>query len=423
MQQLEPGTGESVGQLIGVLVEPLADLRVDRVHLHTHVGGGHHRLELRFAGCSIGNGVGHRVADRLPLMCTRGALRQLPLVAQQRVEVAVVPLGGSRRPRTFDAARGRVGAFAGPIAVDPAHAHLLDGCAFRLGADEIGVTGAVGLAEGVTADGQRCGLLIVHCHSFERLTDVARRSQRVRVAVGALRVDVDQAHGARTERLVEFVVRVVPLDAHPFGLGAPVDVVLGGPDVDAAAAEAERLEAHRFECDVAGEQQEVRPGDGVAVLLLDRLEQCPSLVEVAVVRPRVERCEALVAGTAAATSVLGAVGAGRVPGHPNEHRAVVAEVRWPPFLAVGHQVRQVLLQRVVVEREERLRVVEVTERVRRRAVLMQHPQVERVGPPVLRCGHAFARVGDAVAAHDRAARLAVVDVERLGVVAHWYSLL
>jgi DNA-binding LacI/PurR family transcriptional regulator len=35
-----------------------------------------------------------------------------------------------------------------------------------------------------------------------------------------------------------------------------------------------------------------------------------------------------------------------VPGHANEERAVVAEVRRPPVLRVGHQRDQVLLQRL-----------------------------------------------------------------------------
>jgi hypothetical protein len=63
----------------------------------------------------------------------------------------------------------------------------------------------------------------------------------------------------------------------------------------------------------------------------------------------VERCEALLAASAAAAPVGDAVGAGGVPGHADELRAVVAEVRRPPVLRVGHQLDQVFLQRLVVE--------------------------------------------------------------------------
>ena len=61
--------------------------------------------------------------------------------------------------------------------------------------------GAVGLAEGVAAGDQRDGLLVVHRHPAERLADVAGRGERVGVAVGALGVDVDQAHLHGAERV------------------------------------------------------------------------------------------------------------------------------------------------------------------------------------------------------------------------------
>ena len=45
--------------------------------------------------------------------------------------------------------------------------------ALGLGADEVGIAGAVGLAEGVAAGDERDGLLVVHRHAAERLADVA----------------------------------------------------------------------------------------------------------------------------------------------------------------------------------------------------------------------------------------------------------
>ena len=82
----------------------------------------------------------------------------------------------------------------------------------------------------------------------------------------------------------------------PFLLGTPVGVDFRMPDIVAAETETEGLQAHGFVGDVAGQDNEVGPGDLVAVLLLDRPQQAPGLVEVAVVRPAVERGEALVAG-------------------------------------------------------------------------------------------------------------------------------
>jgi len=137
------------------------------------------------------------------------------------------------------------------------------------------------------------------------------------------------------------------------------------------------------------------PGQAVAVFLLDRPEQAAGLVEVAVVGPGVQRCEALVAGGGTATAVGGAVGAGGVPRHANEQPAVVAIVGRPPILALGHQGGEIGFHRVEVELLEGLGIVEVfAERVFARRVLVQHAQVQLVRPPV--AVRALAEVGRAV---------------------------
>ena len=124
------------------------------------------------------------------------------------------------------------------------------GAALGLRADQVGVTGTVGLAEGVAAGDQRDGLLVVHRHPGEGLADVARRGERVRVAVRALGVDVDQPHLDGAEGLVELALAGVALVAQPGVLGTPEDL-LGLPDVLAAEAEPEGLEAHVLQGDVA----------------------------------------------------------------------------------------------------------------------------------------------------------------------------
>src|SRR5262249_58725597 len=103
-------------------------------------------------------------------------------------------------------------------------------------------------------------------------------------------------------------------------LGTPVEL-LGLPDVGAAAGETEGLEAHRVERDVAGENHQVGPGELAAVLLLDRPQQPARLVEVGVVRPAVERREALLAAAGAAAAVGDAVGARTVPRHADHQSA------------------------------------------------------------------------------------------------------
>ena len=276
------------------------------------------------------------------------------------------------------------------------------------------------LAERVPAGDERDGLLVVHRHPAERLADVARGGQRIGVAVRAFRVHVDETHLHRAERAAELAVTAVALVAEPGVLRAPEDL-LRLPHVRPAEPEPEGRETHRLERAVAGEDEQVGPRDGGAVLLLDRPQQPARLVEVRVVGPAVQRGEALRAVAGAAAAVLDAVGARGVPAEPDEQRAVVAVVRRPPVLRRGHDVVDVLLQRLDVESLERLRVAEVrTHRVALRRVLVQDLEVELVRPPVLvrvrSAGLRGRRIDDRVlalaAVGGRVARV------RLGLVRH-----
>ena len=179
------------------------------------------------------------------------------------------------------------------------------------------------------------------------------------VAVRALGVHVDEAHLHRAERVGEVALAAVALVAEPRVLGAPEDLV-GLPHVLASEAEPERLEAHRLERDVAGEDDEVGPRDLAAVLLLHRPEQAARLVEARVVGPAVERREALHALAATAAAVGDAVGAGRVPGHADEQRSVVCRSRRATSPATSSSPASMSARSVVeVELRELRRVVEV----------------------------------------------------------------
>ena len=241
----------------------------------------------------------------------------------------------------------------------------------------------VGLAERMATGNQGDRLLVVHRHATERLADVDRGSERIGIAVRALRVDVDQAHLHGCERVLELTITAVALVVKPDVLVAPVDVLLRLPDVGTTAAETERLEAHRLHGDVASEHEEVGPRNLAAVLLLDRPQQAARLVEVGVVRPAVERGEALHTRAGATATVLDAVRAGRVPRHAHEERAVVPVVGGPPLLRVGHELHEVGLEGGQVERRELRGVVEVlAHRIGLSGVLVQDPQVQLVGPPI-----------------------------------------
>ena len=268
------------------------------------------------------------------------ALGQLPLVAEQVLEEVVAPPGRRRGPGDLQPAADLVAAHAGAEAALPAEALLREAAGLGHRAHMRRVASTMGLAEAVAAGDQGHGLLVVHRHAREGLADVARRRERIRRAVRPLRIDVDQAHLHRGQRVLQDPVTRVARVAEPGVLRPPVDVLLRLPDVRAPAAEAEGLEPHRLQRAVAGEDHQVGPGDLLAVFLLDRPQQPARLVEVDVVGPAVERREALRAVGGAAAAVTDAVGAGAVPRHPDEQPPVVAEVGRPPLLGVRSSARR-----------------------------------------------------------------------------------
>src|SRR5208283_1654258 len=107
------------------------------------------------------------------------------------------------------------------------------------------------------------------------------------------------------------------------------------------------------------------------------------LVEIRVVRPGVDRREALLAGAGTAAPIADAVRTRGVPRHANEESPVVAEIRRPPVLAVRHQRLEVLLQRFEVELLELFGVVEIlAHRIGLGRVLAENLEVQLVRPPV-----------------------------------------
>ena len=293
-----------------------------------------------------------------------------------------------RRPGAFEAAGHRVAADAAGLVIHPAETLLFDIRTLR-GRAEVGRAAlAVRLADGMAAGRQRDGFLVVHRHAGESHAYILGRLERVGLAVDAFGVYVDQAHhhGGEGVFQIAFAGIAAALAAargQPFLLGTPVGVLLGMPDVFAAEAETEGLQAHRLVGQGAGQEDQVGPADLVAVLLLDRPEQATRLVQVGVVGPGVDRRETLVARAAAATAVGDAVGARRVPGHADHQAAVVAPVGRPPVLAVGHQRLDIFLERLDVELLEFLAIVEArAQRVGLRVVLVQDVQVQGLGPPV-----------------------------------------
>ena len=246
----------------------------------------------------------------------------------------------------------------------------------------------VALIAGGHTFGDEChGLLVVHCHPVELLANVRRRALDVRLAVRALRVHVDEAHHGVRQGVLEVADlgpdEPVGRGLLPLGLRAPRDRVVGFELVLPAAREAERLEAHRLEGDVARQDDQVGPREPAAVRPLDRLEQSAGLVEVDVVRPAALGREPLEPARRAGAAVGGAVRAGAVPGHPDEEGPVVAVVGRPPLLGGRHHLADVGLHRLEVEFFERRCVVEVlVVRPDVCRVVVQGVEIQHLRPPV-----------------------------------------
>ena len=173
----------------------------------------------------------------------------------------------------------------------------------------------------------------------------------------AFGIDVDQTHLHGAQRIGQLALAAIAFVAKPRAFGTPIEL-FWLPGIGTAAGEAEGLEAHRLERDVADENIEIGPGDLGAVFLFDWPEEASRLVEIGIVGPAVQGREALLSAARSAAAIGDTVGAGAMPGQPNEQTAVVAEVGWPPVLRVGHESVQILDHRIEVEALEFRCVVE-----------------------------------------------------------------
>ena len=160
--------------------------------------------------------------------------------------------------------------------------------------------------------------------------------------------------------------------------------MLGLPDIRAATAKTQGLETHGIHGHIACQNEQVSPRELAAIFLLDRPEQAARFIEVAVVRPTVERGKALRARARAASAIADAVGSGGMPCHAYEKGAVVAIVGGPPVLRISHQGGEVFHHGIQIEGFEFTGVIKIRRhRAGHIGLLMQDAQLELLGPP---CG-------------------------------------
>src|SRR5215467_12907465 len=166
---------------------------------------------------------------RCPLMRTGRTLSQFPFILEQIFEVVVAPLRWRCSPDDFQPTADRVATFAGLEFAPPTQALLLDGCGFRLWADQGRITGPVSLAEGVATRDQRDRFFVIHRHAAEGFANIFCCGEWIRIAVRAFRIDVDQAHLHSAEGILKITLAAVALIGQPLAFWAPVDVILRLP--------------------------------------------------------------------------------------------------------------------------------------------------------------------------------------------------
>src|SRR5580704_19218779 len=148
----------------------------------------------------------------------------------------VTPFRRRAAPGDFQATGNCVTGDTGGVGAGPAEALLLNRRTFGLFTQVGARPGSVGFSEGVTASDQSYGFFIVHGHSRERLTDILRRRDRIRLPFGALGVHINKAHRGSAEWTREIpLTRIAFVRSHPGRLVPPVDVKVGFPNVGTSA--------------------------------------------------------------------------------------------------------------------------------------------------------------------------------------------
>src|ERR1700722_2480999 len=179
------------------------DLLVHRIEPQREVGRQHRRADLLRRIMCVRNSAGAAAVLRSPLVGAGRALGQLPFVTKQVLEEFNAPPGGCAGPGYFEATGDGISRPTCTVTALPTEALCLEIAAFGLCANVRSRTRAVRLAEGVAASDQRDSLLVIHSHAAEGVTNVPCGSHRVRLALRAFRVHVDETHLHGCERIRE----------------------------------------------------------------------------------------------------------------------------------------------------------------------------------------------------------------------------
>mmetsp|Transcript_11229 Transcript_11229/g.23961 ORF Transcript_11229/g.23961 Transcript_11229/m.23961 type:complete len:242 (-) Transcript_11229:275-1000(-) len=206
-----------------------------------------------------------------------------------------------------------------------------------------GICGAMGLSKGMTACNQSYSLGVRHSHAQKCCTNVLRGLKYIWIAIGTLRINVNQSHLNSTKRLLQscFVsIRrscsiVVSIIIQPFMFMTPINILLGCKGIDPSTSKPEwfhltPLSHHRFDGYIPCQDDQIRPANGLSVLLLDGPENNSAcFVEVGIIRPRIKRRQADISGVTSSPSIEDTIRPSRMPCQTNHQRPIVSIISRP----------------------------------------------------------------------------------------------
>src|SRR6185503_7482359 len=157
---------------------------------------------------------------------------------------------------------------------------------------------------------------------------------------------------------MKFTFAAITFVSKPRSFRTPEEL-LWLPRICTATAKTKCLEAHRLESHITYKNKKIGPGNPAPIFLFDGPQKSARLVQVGVVRPTVQRSEALLTAAGAAATIRNTICARAVPGQSDEQTAIMAEVRGPPVLGVRHQRVQIFDHGIQVELFKLFRIIEI----------------------------------------------------------------
>jgi hypothetical protein len=160
------------------------------------------------------------------------------------------------------------------------------------------------LTEGMSASDECHRLGIVKSHATERVHDVGLACHGVTFRTKRTgRINVDEANGSWSQRRLALPLDSTGTELLLKGIWAENETVASIIVINSPTTKAQDGASHGFNSSVAGQDDEIAPGEGSSELLLDWLQEFQSVVKIGVVIPKELGIEADSAAIAATTAV------------------------------------------------------------------------------------------------------------------------